>query len=74
MSNKTAVQVPIKEISKILEAYHTLDDFLKHYIEPRALYKADFVKGMNIAINEVSHKKTNKVKNFNDFVSLENYF
>ncbi|MCK4351909.1 hypothetical protein KAW65_00695 [candidate division WOR-3 bacterium] len=67
--DKTAVKVPVKDLNKILKAYRTIGDFLEHYISPKSLYKEEFIKGIDIALTEVSRKKTKKVKDFSDFVS-----
>ncbi len=67
--DKTAVKIPIKDLNKILKAYHTIGDFLEQYIDPKLLYKEEFVEGMDVALTEVARKKSKRVKNFDNFVS-----
>ncbi len=69
LKTKTTVRVPVEDLNRILEAYHAIGRFLEHYIEPGILYKDEFVKGMETALNEVSRKETKLVKTFNHFVS-----
>ncbi len=62
------VQVPIKELNKVLDAYHTIGRFLEHHIDLKMLYKEEFMKGMDTALNEVKRKKIKKVDTFRNFI------
>ncbi|HCJ66871.1 MAG TPA: hypothetical protein DHV62_05970 [Elusimicrobia bacterium] len=66
---KNQVQVPAKELSKILKAYNTIGEFLETFLDRRVLYKEEFLQGLDQAVKEVGQHKTKKVKNFADFVS-----
>lgn len=69
ISTKNRVQIPAKELSKILKAYNTIGEFLETFLDRRVLYREEFFQGLDQAVKEVSERKTKKVKNFADFVS-----
>ena len=51
------IEISVNELNKLLKAYRTLDDFLRQYIDLHYLYKEEFIKGMEDALQEVRFKK-----------------
>lgn len=66
-NNKSVVKVSTKEINKLLDAYNIISSFLEAHIKLEVLYKKEFIKGMQEALDEVNKNRTKKVESFKDF-------
>lgn len=66
---KKQIQISTSEISKLLNVYNTIGEFLDKFVDRQVLYKDKFINGLELSIKEVEQKKTQRVKNFTDFIS-----
>lgn len=67
MGNIT-IQISEKEFKGVLEAYRTLQAFLKKIASPNELYQADFLEGIKEAQDEVKSGRFEEVGGFEEFV------
>ncbi|MCX6148047.1 MAG: hypothetical protein NTW25_12500 [Candidatus Kapabacteria bacterium] len=56
------------ELSSLLEAYSTLQNFLEKVLTPDQIYNPKFINELNNSIEEVESKNFVTVSNFEDFV------
>jgi len=66
-NNKSVIEVSTKDINKLLDAYNIISSFLEQHVKLEVLYKKEFIKGMQKALDEVSKNGTKKVETFKDF-------
>ncbi|MBI2890452.1 MAG: hypothetical protein HYY13_06660 [Nitrospirae bacterium] len=59
---------PRRELIEMLQAYKALERILARDVDPRELYRSDFVRGLNTALREVRKGSTRKVRSFEEFV------
>lgn len=67
MGNIT-IQVSEEEFKGVLQAYQTLQTFLGKITSPNELYQADFLNGLQEALNDVKAGRLEEVSSFEDFV------
>jgi len=67
MARMHKVVLPDKDLSQLIRAYHTLEDFLSRYIRKEDLYTKNFIKGLEQSLREVKQGKTKAVKTFDEF-------
>jgi|GEM_PF-1412197 hypothetical protein len=54
---------------KLLQAYNTITEILFEYIDPREIYKEEFLKSVDKGLQEIKQKKTKRVTTFEEFIS-----
>ncbi|MCH7731011.1 MAG: hypothetical protein IIB44_00630 [Candidatus Marinimicrobia bacterium] len=68
MGNIT-IQISKEELTEVLQAYHTFQNFIKKMVSPSDLYKADYLNGLREAQEDVKAGRIEQVKSFEDFVT-----
>jgi len=63
------VVLPDKDLSQLIQAYRTLEDFLSRYIRKEDLYTKSFIRGLKQSLREVKRGKTKAVKSFDKFAA-----
>lgn len=58
-----------EQISKIVDAYKTIQEFLSTVLPPNELYQEQFLSGLKEAAEDVRMKNLTEVHSFNDFAS-----
>ena len=61
------VKVSKAEINKLLDAYNIISDFIEQHVNLEVIYKKEFIKGIQVTLDEVSKNKTKRVRTFKDF-------
>jgi hypothetical protein len=62
------IKVTDLELSSLVEAYSTLQNFLEKVLTPDQIYNPKFINELNNSIEEVESKNYVTVSNFEDFV------
>lgn len=57
------------KLREILPTYKVLGDFLESVLPKEQIYKADFLRGLENALQEVKTCRTRKVTSFDEFVA-----
>ena len=62
------VQISEEELAGVLQACQTLQTFLEKIASPNELYKADFLRGLKDAQDDIKSGRLKEVNNFEDFI------
>ena len=58
-----------EQLSKILEAYKTIQDFLGSILSPNEIYHSQFLDGLRESDEDIRKGNMNEASSFDDFVS-----
>ncbi|MBI5475396.1 MAG: hypothetical protein HY964_01505 [Ignavibacteriales bacterium] len=64
-----SINLTEEQLSKVVEAYRTIQEFLATMLSPNELYQTEFIEGLRESEREVNSGKTKVVNSFDDFVS-----
>ncbi len=67
MANGT-VNIPEEQLTKLVEAYKTIQEFLESAISAKNLYREEFLAGLLESDKDIHLKHMNEVHSFKDFV------
>ncbi len=63
------VNISEEQLSKLVEAYKTIQEFLASTFSPNELYTQQFLEGLRESDNHIRDKKMNEVRSFDDFIA-----
>ncbi|MBS4028391.1 MAG: hypothetical protein KGZ58_07115 [Ignavibacteriales bacterium] len=58
-----------QQLSKVVEAYRTIQEFLSSAISPNELYQEEFLRGLQESDEDIRSKNLKEVHSFDDFIS-----
>ncbi len=58
-----------EQLTKVVEAYRIIQEFLASAISPNELYQAEFVAGLKESDDDIRTGSMKEVHSFNDFLS-----
>lgn len=64
-----SINLTEEQLSKVIEAYRTIQEFLATMLSPNELYHAEFIEGLKESEGEIGSGKIKAVNSFDDFVS-----
>ncbi|MDI6803586.1 MAG: hypothetical protein QME58_07040 [Bacteroidota bacterium] len=64
-----SINLTEEQLSKVIEAYRTIQEFLATMLSPNELYHSEFIGGLKESEREVNSGKTKAVNSFDDFIS-----
>jgi hypothetical protein len=64
-----AIKLTEEQLTKIIEAYRTIQEFLSKALSPNELYHAEFLDGLRESDEDIRQGNLKEVKSFDDFIS-----
>jgi len=64
-----AIKLTEEQLTKIIEAYRTIQEFLSEALSPNELYHAEFLDGLRESDEDIRQGNLKEVKSFDDFIS-----
>ncbi len=58
-----------QQLSKVVEAYRTIQEFLSSALSPNELYHEEFLRGLRESDEDIRTNNMKEVHSFDDFVS-----
>ncbi|MGE0086158.1 MAG: hypothetical protein AB7S75_17260 [Desulfococcaceae bacterium] len=68
MNEMTTICISKQELGEILQAYHTIRNFLEKIVSPNELYQGKFLTDMQDAHSEIASGQYEEVKTFDEFI------
>jgi len=68
MNEMTTICISRKELTEVLQAYHTIRNFLAKIVSPDELYHDKFLKDLQKAQSEIASGQYQEVKTFDEFI------
>ncbi|MGE0084773.1 MAG: hypothetical protein AB7S75_10150 [Desulfococcaceae bacterium] len=68
MNEMTTIRISRKELTEVLQAYHTIRNFLAKIVSPEELYQDKFLKDLQKAQSEIVSGQYEDVKTFDEFI------
>ena len=67
---RSAITISLSEeqLTEIIKAYRTIQEFLGTIVSPNELYQPAFFEGLKESDNDIHTKAMNEVRSFEDFV------
>jgi hypothetical protein len=56
-----------EQLTKLIDAYKTIQEFLASTLPPNELYREEFLQGLRESEDDLREKKMNEVRSFDDF-------
>ncbi|MEZ4525178.1 MAG: hypothetical protein R2941_04585 [Desulfobacterales bacterium] len=66
MNEMTTIRISRKELTEVLQAYHTIRNFLAKIVAPDELYQDKFLKDLQKAQTEIASGQYEEVKTWSD--------
>jgi len=63
------VVVSDKQLAKLIDAYKTIQEFLRSVLSPNEIYTEEFLAGLRDSDDDVANNRVNEVRTFDDFIS-----
>ena len=69
MMSTEKVVVSDKQLAKLIDAYKTIQEFLRSVLSPNEIYTEEFLAGLRDSDDDVANNRVNEVRTFDDFIS-----
>jgi len=63
------INISEEQLTKLINAYKTIQEFLESTIPPKKLYREEFLIGLHEADDDIRNKKMNEIHSFDDFIA-----
>jgi hypothetical protein len=63
------INISEEQLTKLIDAYKTIQEFLETAIPPKSLYRDEFLAGLSEADKDIHNKHMNKVHSLDDFIA-----
>jgi len=68
MNEMKTIRISRQELTEVLQAYHTIRNFLAKIVSPDELYQENFLSDLQKAQSEIASGQYEEVKTFDDFI------
>lgn len=63
------VNISEEQLTKLIDAYKTIQEFLSSTLPPNELYNEEFLAGLREFDDDIRNKNMNEVHSFDDFIA-----
>jgi len=63
------INITEEQLTKLIDAYKTIQEFLTSTLPPNELYNEEFLAGLRESNGDIRNKNMNEVHSFDDFVA-----
>ena len=67
--NTITIKLSEEQLSRVIDAYKTIQEFLASILSPNELYQAQFLEGLKESDKDIRKGNIKDVKSFDDFTS-----